>query len=478
VSFGHAAFVGLGAYATGILISEGVVGSGWHLLATVAVTGLAALAIGAISLRTRGVYFIMITLAFAQMLFYLANSVKGYGGDEGLNIKARSVLGFGAFRDRPEESARPLVCRGRRARRLAARARALRPVAPRPRGAGLRDDDVRAEALGFPTYRLKLVVFVVAGVLGGVAGALSVNLQGYVSPNVLHWTQSGTLMVMVILGGVATVWGGLVGAAALLLLQEVLAAYTEHWEFWTGWVLLAVVLFARQGLVGLLGSARRSRGAAPMNSRVGADGPTTRALAARAMRDERARRVALRCSTSAASRSASAAARDRSRRSADPARRGACADRAERRRQDHLIAQLGGQLASDRGRIAFDGHDITRLSPHQRARRGLVRSFQVTRLFGSASVLDNVALAVQAVSGHSFAAWRPVRREAALFARAAAVLDDIGLAAKAQSSIAALSHGERRALEVGLALASRRAWCCSTSRWPASGRTNRRGWNA
>ena len=119
-----------------------------------------------------------------------------------------------------------------------------------------------------------------------------------------------------------------------------------------------------------------------------------------------------------------------------------------------LIAQIGGQLASDRGRIVFDGHDITRLSPHQRARRGLVRSFQVTRLFGSASVLDNVALAVQAISGRSFAAWRPVRRESALFARAAAVLDDIGLAAKAQSSIEALSHGERRALEVGLALAS------------------------
>jgi len=119
-----------------------------------------------------------------------------------------------------------------------------------------------------------------------------------------------------------------------------------------------------------------------------------------------------------------------------------------------LIAQLGGQLASDHGRIVFDADDITRLSPHQRARRGLVRSFQVTRLFGSASVLDNIALAVQAISGHSFAAWGPVRREAALFARAAAVLDDIGLAAKAQSSIAALSHGERRALEVGLALAS------------------------
>jgi branched-chain amino acid transport system permease protein len=262
VSFGHAAFVGLGAYATGILISEGIVGSGWHLLATLAITALAALAIGAISLRTRGVYFIMITLAFAQMLFYLANSVKGYGGDEGLTIRARSVLGFGAV---AVDLKNPLALWYSAVAVLGASLIALSRFGPSRLGRAvlaLRDDDVRAEALGFPTYRLKLVVFVIAGALGGIAGALSVNLQGYVSPNVLHWTQSGTLMVMVILGGVATVWGGLVGAAALLLLQEVLAAYTEHWEFWTGWVLLAVVLFARQGLVGLLQSARRASGGA------------------------------------------------------------------------------------------------------------------------------------------------------------------------------------------------------------------------
>jgi len=95
VSFGHAAFFGLGAYATGVLVSEGVLNAGMHLLATVALTAFAALVIGAISLRTRGVYFIMITLAFGQMLFYVANSIKGYGGDEGLNIRARSLLGFG-----------------------------------------------------------------------------------------------------------------------------------------------------------------------------------------------------------------------------------------------------------------------------------------------------------------------------------------------------------------------------------------------
>jgi branched-chain amino acid transport system permease protein len=251
VSFGHAAFFGLGAYVTGIMISEGVQSGPLHFAATIAVTALAAFVIGAISLRTRGVYFIMITLAFAQMLFYLANSVKGYGGDEGLNVRARSLFSLGTF---VLDLKNPLALYYVALAILVLALLALARFAPSRFGRAvlaLRDDDVRAEALGFPTYRYKLVVFVVAGALGGVAGALSVNLQGYVSPNALHWTQSGTLMVMVILGGVATVWGGLAGAAVLLLLQEVLSSTTEHAEFWTGWVLLAVVLFARQGIVGL-----------------------------------------------------------------------------------------------------------------------------------------------------------------------------------------------------------------------------------
>ena len=260
VSFGHAAFVGLGAYATGVLIADGVGGGFTHLAATLAISALAALVIGAVSLRTRGVYFIMITLAFAQMLYYLANSVKGYGGDEGLNVKLRSTFAVGAW---ALDLKNPLALYYCALGVLAAAMIALARFVPSRFGRAalaVRDDDVRAEALGFPVYRLKLVVFVVAGALGGVAGALSVNLQGYVSPNVLHWTQSGTLMVMVILGGVATVWGGVIGAAVLLLLQEVLGAYTEHWEFWTGWVLLAVVLFARQGLVGMALATQRRWG--------------------------------------------------------------------------------------------------------------------------------------------------------------------------------------------------------------------------
>ncbi len=120
-----------------------------------------------------------------------------------------------------------------------------------------------------------------------------------------------------------------------------------------------------------------------------------------------------------------------------------------------FVSQLGGQLAPDRGRIVFDGVDVTSLAPHQRARRGLVRSFQITRLFKSASVLDNVALAVQAVSGSSFRAWRPMKSDAKELERAREVLADIGLADKATHAIDQLSHGERRALEVGMALASR-----------------------
>jgi branched-chain amino acid transport system permease protein len=249
VSLGHAAFVGLGAYASGVLLSEGVLGWGWHVMVTVAVVGLAALLIGAISLRTRGVYFIMITLAFAQMLFYLANSIKGYGGDEGLTVRVRMALPFGAdLRDANTFYFVALAVLGLSLVLLSrfAASRFGRAVQ------ALRDDELRAEALGLPTFACKLVVFVVAGVLAGIAGALSANLQGYVSPNALHWTQSGTLLVMVILGGAGRLWGGVAGAAALLLLQEALSARTEHWEFWTGWVLLAVVLFARQGLAGLV----------------------------------------------------------------------------------------------------------------------------------------------------------------------------------------------------------------------------------
>jgi branched-chain amino acid transport system permease protein len=248
VSFGHAAFVGVGAYTVAILITEGQP-NGWiGFGAAMGIAGLLAGFIGAISLRTRGVYFIMITLAFAQMIYYLVNSIKAYGGDEGLNIRRRSDFGFGL--DLKNDIAFYLFVLGLLALTLVFTARLVRSRFGRVILAA-RDDNVRAESIGFPVFRYQLALFMIAGALGGLAGALMVNHQNYVNPNLMHWTQSGTLMVMVILGGVGRLSGGVWGAIVLLALEDVIAEYTLHWAFYVGWILLAVVLFAPRGLSGL-----------------------------------------------------------------------------------------------------------------------------------------------------------------------------------------------------------------------------------
>jgi branched-chain amino acid transport system permease protein len=257
ISFGHAAFVGTGAYVSSILLAEGVASAwiGWP--AAVATSVLVALVIGAVSLRTRGVYFIMITLAFAQVVFFLVNSMKAYGGDEGLSLPGRATglpidsdIGF------------YYVALGF----LAAAVYGLHRLARSRFGRviqAIRENEARAEAIGFPVYRYKLVCFVIAGAAGGLAGALLASHGKYVNPNVLHWTQSGTLMVMVILGGVGRLWGGVVGAAALLGLEDLIANhriewiavllpnYQQHASLGVGAVLLAIVLFAPRGISGI-----------------------------------------------------------------------------------------------------------------------------------------------------------------------------------------------------------------------------------
>lgn len=270
VSFGHAAFVGLGAYTVGVMIDGGIVNGWLGFTAAVLVAAAFSAVIGAISLRTRGVYFIMITLAFAQMLFYLTNSLKTYGGDEGLSLMERSDFGLGVdLRD--ETSFYYLVLFVLTlvillVHRLV-HSRFGRVVR------AMREDEVRAEAIGFPTYRYQLILFVISGALGGLAGALMANQQNYISPNLLHWTQSGTLMVMVIIGGVGTLFGGALGALTLLVLEELFADYTTYWQFYVGWILLAVVMLAPRGLMGLGGGGRAgpaSRGGRVAASREGA----------------------------------------------------------------------------------------------------------------------------------------------------------------------------------------------------------------
>jgi len=254
VSFGHAAFLGIGAYTVGIMITESVTNGWLNFAMAMGVSALAAAVIGAISLRTRGVYFIMITLAFAQMIYYLVNSIKAYGGDEGLNIKSRSNFGFGL--DLKNDVTFYFVVLVVLVLTLVLISRMMKSRFGRVILA-IRDDDTRVDAIGFHAYAYKWVLFIIAGTLGGLAGALMVNHQNYVSPNLMHWTQSGILMVMVILGGVGTLSGGVWGALVLLILEDVVAEYTQYWQFYIGCFLLAVVLLVPKGLSSFFNRANK-----------------------------------------------------------------------------------------------------------------------------------------------------------------------------------------------------------------------------
>jgi branched-chain amino acid transport system permease protein len=255
VSFGHAAFVGLGAYTVAICMQAGIV-SAWIAWPLAMVVGAGfALVIGAISLRTQGVYFIMITLAFAQMLFYLVTSFKAYGGDDGIPLPGRSTVGLGL--DLANDRVFYYVVLGILALTLVAVARLLNARFGHVLQA-IRENEVRMAAIGFPVFRFKLVAFTLAGALAGLAGALLANLGGFVSPALMQWSQSGMLMIMVILGGVGYLYGGLLGAAFFLLLEELLTHFTIHWQLGLGAVLLLVVLVAPNGLASLARVGRRT----------------------------------------------------------------------------------------------------------------------------------------------------------------------------------------------------------------------------
>jgi len=256
VSFGHAAFLGTGAYAVAILMAEGVSSAWFSWPLAVFVSALFAFTVGAVSLRTRGVYFIMITLAFAQMAYYLIISLRAYGGEDGLNLAARSRLGFGV--DLTGDLTFYYVVLALVAACIYLMQRVLNARFGQVVQA-IRDNETRMEGIGFPTYRYKLICFALAGGAAGLAGALLANQNGFVSPNLLQWTQSGTLLVMVILGGVGYLYGGALGAAVFLVLEEALSAYTVHWQLGLGLALLAIVLYARQGLAGLFSASATGR---------------------------------------------------------------------------------------------------------------------------------------------------------------------------------------------------------------------------
>jgi branched-chain amino acid transport system permease protein len=259
VSFGHAAYLGIGGYVFGILAFEGIPSGLIQWPLALIVSALFALVIGALCLRTRGVYFIMITLAFAQMLYYIVVSLSRYGADDGMTIYKRSQ--FGDLLNLSNKTVFYYVCLVLLFGTIYLVWRLMNSrfglVVQ-----GARSNERRMRAIGFPTYRYKLTCFVIAGTLCGMAGVLLANQADFVSPSMMHWTRSGDLIVMVVLGGMGSVFGPLIGAIALLVLEEALSGITEYWQIILGPMLLLVVLFARHGIDGILTSldARWRRG--------------------------------------------------------------------------------------------------------------------------------------------------------------------------------------------------------------------------
>jgi branched-chain amino acid transport system permease protein len=247
-SFGHAAYLGLGAYSVGILAFYDITGGAIQFAAAILVSSLAALFIGALSVRTTGIYFIMITLAFGQMLYFLAVGLNMFGGDDGMTIAGPSDLGIV---DLHNPVVLYYVCL---AVLLVFYAIAARLVGS-PFGMvmrGINSNERRMTSLGVSAFRYRLTAFVVSGAMCGTAGALLANHNLFVSPAIMHWSRSGEIMIMVVFGGIGTLLGSVLGASAYLLLEDSLSRLTEHWQVFLGPLLILVVLFRERGIYGAL----------------------------------------------------------------------------------------------------------------------------------------------------------------------------------------------------------------------------------
>ena len=274
VSFGHAAYIGLGAYGVAVFSKYGIDNGYLQLVCAVAGSALVALFIGAISLRTSGVYFIMITLAFTQMLYYLGISLEPFGGDDGMNTK-RSDFGVKLLGLDFTLNDNIFVCEKRidKACKVDDRDGAAiyyasyigliasiwfcRKLVASRFGMVIRgamSNPVRMQAIGFPIYRYRLTAFVLAGAICGVAGFLFANHQQFLSPVYMNWLRSGEIMIMVILGGMGTIYGGAIGAIGLLTLEEILEGYIgkDYWQMVLGPLLVLLVLFANRGVYSLI----------------------------------------------------------------------------------------------------------------------------------------------------------------------------------------------------------------------------------
>jgi branched-chain amino acid transport system permease protein len=244
ISLGHAGFFGLGAYVVGILISHDVTNGFLHIFAVIVVCGAAAAVVGLIALKTRGVFFIMITLAFGQMLFYLASSLSRYGGDDGFTIWSGSI--FGSI-DLSNQFQLYCMCA---VVLMLCYAMSL-TILHSPFGRVLlasKESEARVASLGYDVYVSRLIAFVIAGAMAGVAGALLANHTDFISPSYMSWMRSAELLVMVILGGLRSTMGAVVGAVMFILIQDGLSEMTTHWQGWFGIVMVVIAFWRTDAL--------------------------------------------------------------------------------------------------------------------------------------------------------------------------------------------------------------------------------------
>ena len=260
VSFGHAAYFGVGAYTLGLLAPKYEAANLWLTLpAAIVLAGLAALAVGALVVRVKGIYFIMVTLAFAQMFYFVFHDTKFGRGSDGISMNFKPVAAIGGLTPFDLSNVTHVyyfvfavalvVFVFLRVLLRSAFGRALQ---------GIRSNEHRMRSLGFPVYRYKLASFAIAGALAGLAGYLSAMQFGFVNPELLSWRQSGNVLLMLILGGLGSLYGAVIGAFAFVALEEIYSSLTTHWQLLLGGTIIALVIFLPGGLASVASRFKRT----------------------------------------------------------------------------------------------------------------------------------------------------------------------------------------------------------------------------
>ena len=450
VSFGHGAFFGCGAYAVYFVSPESEAANVFVALgAGVALGGAAAFVVGAFATLTRGFYFIMVTLAAGQMMFSLFHDTDIAKGSDGAFVNVKPELTFygASLLDFSDWHQFYYVC----LLALVAAYFVLFGLVRSPFGRvlqGIRANEVRMSALGYDTYRYKLAAFTVAGMLAGLAGALFASIDGFVTPELFNWHQSGLAIMMVVLGGAGTLYGPIIGAFAYAMLEEVLKSASivgpliaDHWRLGTGLTLVVAVLMSPEGLAGFL-SWKRPR---VIGDPSGA--PPGQNISSRPLR------LAKALLTSGLSKNFDGLRAISDISTVFEANKVHAIIGPNGAGKTTFINLLSGAIKATAGQVLIDDQDVTGWPAHRIARAGLGRSFQLTNIFPRFSVRENCALAAQT---HKASLWRLRDRpyqatEARAIDRALSVA---GLTERGSSVAGRMSNGEQRQLEIAMLIAS------------------------